>query len=158
MDSSHLTIDGVVGEIIGRLKLKGLADTMRLLAKNGPRDFYEGEVARNIVKDIQSLGGVLDAEDLKNFHARIVAPLEVDYGSARVALAGGLTGGQSMAGVLQALAKQTFRCSLRCKRPQRRQLSLRTCGTVTIRPRSPLITRSRFPRLRLSLLLLLPMK
>jgi cytidylate kinase len=25
IDSSHLTIDGVVGEIIGRLKLKGLA-------------------------------------------------------------------------------------------------------------------------------------
>jgi cytidylate kinase len=25
VDSSHLTIDGVVGEIVGRLKLKGLA-------------------------------------------------------------------------------------------------------------------------------------
>ena len=97
------------GGPLGRLKLKGLADTMRLLAKNGPRDFYEGEVARMLVRDIQALGGVLDAEDLKNFHARIVAPLEVDYGGARVSLAGGLTGGQSMAGVLQALAKQSFK-------------------------------------------------
>jgi gamma-glutamyltranspeptidase/glutathione hydrolase len=96
------------GAKLGRLKLTGLADTMRLLAKHGPRDFYEGEVARMIVKDIAALGGVLDAEDLKNFHARIVAPLDVEYGSATVSLAGGLTGGQSMAGVLKALAKQSF--------------------------------------------------
>jgi gamma-glutamyltranspeptidase/glutathione hydrolase len=81
---------------------------MRLLAKNGPRDFYEGEVARMIVKDMAALGGVLDAEDLKNFHARIVAPLEVEYGGATVSLAGGLTGGQSMAGVLKTLAGQSF--------------------------------------------------
>lgn len=97
------------GAPLGRLKLTGLADTMRTLAKNGPRDFYEGTVARAIVDDINALGGVLDADDLKHFHARIVAPLEVDYNGARVSLAGGLTGGQSMAGVLAALAKQSFR-------------------------------------------------
>jgi cytidylate kinase len=27
IDSSHLTVDGVVGEIIGRLKIKGLLPT-----------------------------------------------------------------------------------------------------------------------------------
>ena len=97
------------GAPLGRLKLKGLAETMRLLAKNGARDFYEGEVARMIADDVKALGGVLDAEDLKAFHARIVAPLEVEYGGAQVALAGGLTGGQSMAGVLKALAAQSFR-------------------------------------------------
>ena len=97
------------GAPLGRLKLTGLAATLRLLAKNGARDFYEGEVARMIVSDIQALGGVLDAADLKNYHARVVAPLEIEYGGARVSLAGGLTGGQSMAGVLEALAKQPFR-------------------------------------------------
>jgi gamma-glutamyltranspeptidase/glutathione hydrolase len=97
------------GAPLGRLKLKGLAETLRRLAKNGPRDFYEGETAGMIVGDLRALGGVLDAADLKDYHARIVAPLEVEYGGARVSLAGGLTGGQSMAGVLAALAQQPFR-------------------------------------------------
>ncbi len=96
------------GAALGRLKLKGLADTMRTLQRNGPRDYYEGEVAASIVKDIAALGGIIDAHDLKNFHARIVAPLEIDYRGARIALAGGLTAGPSIARVLNALQAQSF--------------------------------------------------
>ena len=89
-----------------RLKLTGLADTMRKLQKNGPRDYYEGEVASLIVKDLKALGGIVDAQDLKNYHARIVAPLEIDYHGARLAFAGGLTAGPTMARVLGALDKR----------------------------------------------------
>ncbi len=91
-----------------RLKLTGLADTMRKLQKNGPRDYYEGEVANLIVKDIAALGGIIDATDLKNYHARIVAPLEMDYRGARIAFAGGLTAGPTMARVLGGLASHKF--------------------------------------------------
>jgi gamma-glutamyltranspeptidase/glutathione hydrolase len=91
------------GNPLGRLKLKGLADTLRKLQRNGPRDYYEGEVAASIVKDIAALGGIIDAHDLKNYHARIVAPLEIDYRGARIALAGGLTAGPSIAQVLKSL-------------------------------------------------------
>ena len=93
---------------LDRLKLRGLADTMRKLQRNGPRDYYEGEVAKAIVNDIAALGGIIDAQDLKNYHARIVAPLEVDYRGARIALAGGLTAGPTMARVLGALKDQKF--------------------------------------------------
>ncbi len=96
------------GAALGRLKLKGLADTMRKLQHNGARDYYEGEVAAAIVKDITALGGIIDAHDLKNYHARIVAPLEIDYRGATIALAGGLTAGPSIARVLNALKYQTF--------------------------------------------------
>ena len=96
------------GAPLGRLLLKGLADTMRKLQRNGPRDYYEGEVAAAIVKDIAALGGIIDAHDLKNFHARIVAPLEIDYRGARIALAGGLTAGPSIARVLESLTGLTF--------------------------------------------------
>ncbi|MEO7726697.1 MAG: gamma-glutamyltransferase, partial [Burkholderiales bacterium] len=89
-----------------RLKLTGLADTMRKLQKNGPRDYYEGEVAKLIVKDLAALGGIIDAQDLKNYHARIVAPLEIDYHGARIAFAGGLTAGPTMARVLGSLDKR----------------------------------------------------
>ncbi|MDB5809554.1 MAG: gamma-glutamyltransferase [Betaproteobacteria bacterium] len=91
-----------------RLKLKGLADTMRKLQRNGPRDYYEGEVANLITKDIAALGGIIDAHDLKNYHARIVAPLEVDYRGARIAFAGGLTAGPTMARVLDSLGRRKF--------------------------------------------------
>ena len=96
------------GAALGRLRLTGLADTMRTLAKNGPRDFYEGEVAASIVKDIAVLGGNLDAEDLRRYRARIVEPLEVDYAGARIALAGGLTAGPTMAKVIASLGDHRF--------------------------------------------------
>ena len=96
------------GAPLGRLKLTGLADTLRKLQRNGARDYYEGEVAAAIVKDIASLGGIIDARDLKNYHARIVAPLEIDYHGAKIAVAGGLTAGPSIARVLNALKDQQF--------------------------------------------------
>ena len=94
------------GAPLNRLKLKGLADTMRKLQRNGARDYYEGEVAASIVKDIAALGGIIDLHDLKSFHARIVPPLEIDYGKARIAVAGGLTAGPSIARVLNSLKGQ----------------------------------------------------
>jgi gamma-glutamyltranspeptidase/glutathione hydrolase len=96
------------GSTLGRLKLKGLADTMRKLQKNGPRDYYEGEVAAAIVKDIAAFGGIIDAFDLKNFHARIVTPLDFDYRGAKIAVAGGLTAGPTIARVLNSLKEQKF--------------------------------------------------
>ena len=96
------------GAALGRLKLTGLAGTMRKLQRNGPRDYYEGEVAAAIVKDIAALGGIIDAHDLKNYRARIVAPLEIEYRGAKIALAGGLTAGPSIARVLNALKGHQF--------------------------------------------------
>ncbi len=96
------------GAPLARLKLNGLADTLRKLQRNGARDFYEGEVADAIGKDTAALGGILDARDLANYRARIVAPLEIDYRGARVALPGGLTAGPSFARVLESLQDQKF--------------------------------------------------
>jgi gamma-glutamyltranspeptidase / glutathione hydrolase len=92
------------GAPLGRLMLKGLAGTMRRLAEAGPRDFYEGEVAQSIAKDIKALGGYLTAEDLRNYKARIVKPLEIDYRGAQLALAPGLTAGPTMARALGKLS------------------------------------------------------
>ena len=35
-----------------------------------PLDFYNGGIAKEIVKDIQERGGILTEEDLKNFHVK----------------------------------------------------------------------------------------
>jgi gamma-glutamyltranspeptidase/glutathione hydrolase len=43
---------------------RDLARTLRRLADEGPRAFYEGEIARLIAAEVARGGGVLDAEDL----------------------------------------------------------------------------------------------
>jgi len=91
-----------------RLKLSGLADTLRRLARAGRRDFYEGEIAAAIAKDVRALGGVLGPDDLKQYRARIVAPTECDYRGAKIALAPQLTAGPSMAWALGRLAERRF--------------------------------------------------
>lgn len=45
-----------------------LANTFRLLAKDGKKGFYEGRVAEALIKVVQDLGGHLTAEDMK-YHA-----------------------------------------------------------------------------------------
>jgi gamma-glutamyltranspeptidase/glutathione hydrolase len=96
------------GAPLGRLKLAGLAATMKRLAQAGPRDFYEGGIADGIVKDLRAMGGNLGADDLKAFRARIVDPLETEYHGAQLALAPELTAGPSMLRALQGLREARF--------------------------------------------------
>ncbi|HSN39181.1 MAG TPA: gamma-glutamyltransferase, partial [Burkholderiales bacterium] len=91
------------GAPLERLRLAGLADTLRRLARAGRRDFYEGEIANNIINDIKKMGGILGAADLKNYRARIVAPFAAEYRGTQLALAPGLTAGPSMQRALSAL-------------------------------------------------------
>ena len=97
------------GAPLERLKLTGLADTLRRLAAAGRRDFYEGEIASRIVKDMKSLGGVIAPEDLRGYRARIVEPLVTEYRGVGLALAPGLTAGPSMRRALQGLRHERFR-------------------------------------------------
>lgn len=96
------------GAPLQRLKLGKLAATMRRLAEAGPRDFYEGDVASGIVGDLKAMGGNLSAADLKNFHARIVAPIETSYGNAQLALPPELTAGPTMLRALAPLRQHRF--------------------------------------------------
>lgn len=97
------------GAPLERLKLKGLAATMKRLASAGRRDFYEGDIAASIVNDVKSMGGSLGAEDLRGYRARIVEPLMADYRRTKFALAPGLTAGPSMLRVLNSLRGTSFR-------------------------------------------------
>jgi gamma-glutamyltranspeptidase/glutathione hydrolase len=97
------------GAPLGRLQLTGLAATLRRLAQAGRRDLYEGEIAASIVKDMKAMGGVLSADDLRSYRARIVSPLETEYRGTRFALAPGLTAGPSMQRALAALTREKLR-------------------------------------------------
>ena len=49
---------------------KDLAKTLKIIAKNGKKGFYEGEIAEKIVNDIQENGGYITKDDLKNYTVR----------------------------------------------------------------------------------------
>lgn len=58
---------------------KDLARTLMILAKNGWRGFYQGEIAYNIVRTIRQYGGLMTFEDFWNVQASEMAPVEGSY-------------------------------------------------------------------------------
>ena len=65
-----------VGQVV---QLKGLAETLRAVAEDGPKAFYEGAIADAIVETIQAQGGVMTHEDLKNHTSTWGEPISTDY-------------------------------------------------------------------------------
>jgi gamma-glutamyltranspeptidase/glutathione hydrolase len=62
-----------------RLVQPELAATFARMKEKGPREFYEGETARLIVKDMQQGGGLVTARDLKEYEPTIRKPLTGTY-------------------------------------------------------------------------------
>jgi gamma-glutamyltranspeptidase/glutathione hydrolase len=56
-----------------------LAATLARLKQYGPREFYEGETARLIVKDMKANGGLITARDLKEYEPTVRQPLKGSY-------------------------------------------------------------------------------
>jgi gamma-glutamyltranspeptidase / glutathione hydrolase len=88
----------------GFFRLGNLAATLERLRHAGLRDFYEGEVAANIVADVKAMGGILDAEDLRACEPRIRPATDLAWGGGRtLELAGGLTASPTLARVLEQI-------------------------------------------------------
>jgi gamma-glutamyltranspeptidase / glutathione hydrolase len=62
-----------------RLLQPDLADTLLAIAQQGPQAFYEGEIAKKIAAAVQAAGGVMTADDLKNYRAIERAPVRGTY-------------------------------------------------------------------------------
>ena len=63
---------------------KDLANTLKKIAKNGPKAFYEGEVADEIVKEVNKHGGIIKKEDLKNYSPKFRDPIVFNYHTYKV--------------------------------------------------------------------------
>ncbi len=84
LNGHELTLNGrgpKAGEIF---RNPGLARTFRRIAEEGPRVFYEGEIARAIAEVVQQAGGCLSEEDLASHTSSWENPISVTYRGLRV--------------------------------------------------------------------------
>jgi gamma-glutamyltranspeptidase / glutathione hydrolase len=88
-----------------RLPQDRLKATLEQLAARGPRDFYEGDIARSIAADIKSAGGALSVEDLATFRAYHREPLQIPYRGGKVSATPELTAGPTLASTLRRMEK-----------------------------------------------------
>ncbi len=61
------------------LRQPELARTLELIAEQGPPAFYEGEIAKLIVAEMEANGGNITLEDLRNYHAKERPPVRGTY-------------------------------------------------------------------------------
>lgn len=61
-----------------------LASTLDQLARRGLDDFYRGDLARSMARDLEREGSPLRLEDLEHYRATMVKPLSVDLSAGRV--------------------------------------------------------------------------
>lgn len=94
----------------GRLKGPGerldnpdLARTLRLIARDGAEVFYRGEIAQRIDADMKANGGLLSAQDLKDYRTTHLEPLWGRFRGYRVASNHPPGGGVMLIEMLQIL-------------------------------------------------------
>jgi gamma-glutamyltranspeptidase/glutathione hydrolase len=105
-DNGHVPTNDWTG-IKRYIKLGNLADTMRRLADGGPREFYEGSLARDIAADLQAGGSTISYDDLKTYEAQIVDPLSFEHHGVTINVAGGLTAGPTLRRTLELTGEAT---------------------------------------------------
>ena len=87
---------GAWGGPLPSIRLGRLADTLQRLAVAGPRDFYEGEIARAIAADAAALGSPLSLADLAAYQASVGPADTRTYRGAAVHAATGLSAGPTL--------------------------------------------------------------
>ncbi|XP_037536629.1 glutathione hydrolase 5 proenzyme-like [Nematolebias whitei] len=65
------------GDIV---KFEKLADTLQMIANHGAESFYTGQIAKDLIDDVQEAGGTLTLQDLKNYSATVTDAWAVPLG------------------------------------------------------------------------------
>ncbi len=75
------------------MKRPDLANTFRVISKNGIKGFYEGEIADKIVNAMNQNDGLITHEDLKNYKSFFRMPIAINYKGYKVFTAAPPSGG-----------------------------------------------------------------
>lgn len=80
--------------------LPALEQTLKTLAAEGPRAFYEGALAEKIAADLQAGGSRITVDDLASYEVEEPEPLSGTHRGAEVHTAGEVSGGQRLLDML----------------------------------------------------------
>jgi len=81
---NELLIDGRAPKIGEKITLTELGQTLKAIAEEGQKYFYEGDFAERLCKYVQRYGGCLEPSDLSGYKAEWVNPIYADYHGVRL--------------------------------------------------------------------------
>ena len=74
------------------IKRENFAETLKIISRN-PNDFYEGNLAEDIVNSVKKVGGTLELSDLKGYRVREKENITGEYKNYKITAAGLPTSG-----------------------------------------------------------------
>ncbi|KAL8110712.1 hypothetical protein AgCh_026451 [Apium graveolens] len=85
---------------------KKLAKTLRAIAENGIRPFYNGSVGLDLVQDVKKAGGILTIKDLQQYQVKMRKPISAEtMGLKILGMPPPSSGGAAMVLILNILAQ-----------------------------------------------------
>ncbi len=82
--AERFLVDGAPPTAGSRYLQPALADTLERIARAGPRDFYEGELARAVAAELEAVGSPLTFQDLARHRAIAKPALALEHSLGRV--------------------------------------------------------------------------
>lgn len=71
--------EGLPYELGDTIKNPDLANTLKVIAKEGKDGFYKGKIAKAIVDEVQKQGGIISTEDLAKYEVKMRKPVKGTY-------------------------------------------------------------------------------
>ena len=95
--------NGTLLELGDTITRKRYADTLETIAKRGVDAFYTGPLAQTFIDTVQSTGGIMTLQDLKNYTVAIRPPAGIDYRNFRVNSGSAPSSGTVLASVMKII-------------------------------------------------------
>ena len=108
----YLRPDGSTPEAGDRLHNPDYGRTLKQLAREGPEDFYLGEMARAMTSDLEAHQSWITPEDLGQYQVRDEPPVVVPYRDLLIHTAPAPHGGTTLAAILNILEGYDLALSL----------------------------------------------